>query len=104
MQEFLLDIDNTLTYQIESIADAFGPTKSDDNLQMIVVSEETRRGGEYVNALRAKNGLSQLDIHVIELVEIESLTVADKELKVSSSNQRMDLLGSKLKAPEVRLL
>lgn len=67
-----------------------------------MVSEETKRGGDYVNKLRAENGLSQLDMHIIELVEIEK-DVADKEQKISSSNQRMDLLGSKLKPVEVKL-
>lgn len=101
--DFLLDIDSSLTYEVVPIADPFGPTKSDPNLDMIVVSAETKRGGEKVNELRAANGLNQLDIYCIELVEIES-DDADKELKVSSSNQRMDLLGSKLKEPEVKLL
>lgn len=100
MIDFLVDTDSTLAYQVVSIADMYGPTKTDLNLEMIVVSAETRRGGDMVNELRAANGLNQLDVHCIELVELES-DHADKELKVSSSNQRMDLLGSKLKAAEV---
>lgn len=97
---FLLDIDPSLVYEVVPIADPFGPTKSDPNLDMIVVSSETKRGGEKVNELRAANGLNQLDIYCIELVELESED-ADKEVKVSSSNQRMDLLGARLKQPEV---
>lgn len=99
--DFLVDTDSTLTYEVVPISDPFGPTKSDPELDMIVVSAETKRGGEKVNELRAANGLNELDIHCIELVELESED-ADKELKVSSSNQRMDLLGSKLKLPGVR--
>lgn len=97
---FLLDIDPSLVYEVVPIADPFGPTKTDPNLDMIVVSSETKRGGEKVNELRAANGLNQLDIYCIELVELESED-ADKEVKVSSSNQRMDLLGARLKQPEV---
>lgn len=63
---------------------------------MIVVSTETARGGAKVNELRTKNGLNQLEVHTIELLDDES-TVDDKEDKISSSNQRMDLLGTRLK-------
>lgn len=101
MTDFLVDTDSTLTYEVVPISDPFGPTKSDPLLDMIVVSAETKRGGEKVNELRVANGLNELDIHCIELVELENED-ADKELKVSSSNQRMDLLGSKLKLPGVR--
>lgn len=100
VKNFLLDIDPSLIYEVVPISDPFGPTKSDPNLDMIVVSSETKRGGEKVNELRGANGLNQLDIYCIELVELESED-ADKELKVSSSNQRMDLLGARLKQPEV---
>lgn len=100
--DFLVDTDSTLMYEVVPIADPFGPTKSDPKMDMIVVSEETKRGGEKVNELRKQNGLNELDVYCIELVEIESGN-ANKELKVSSSNQRMDLLGSKLKQPQVGL-
>lgn len=100
MTGFLGDVDDTLTYEVVPISDPFGPTKTDPNLDLIVVSAETLKGGQKVNEVRNAGGLNDLDIYSIELVEIES-GEADKELKVSSSNQRMDLLGSKLKKPEV---
>lgn len=65
---------------------------------MIIVSTETLRGGEKVNEVRAQNGLSELKIHCIDLIELEPDTNI-KELKISSSNQRMDLLGTQLKKP-----
>uniref|UniRef100_A0AAG5DFW1 Bifunctional coenzyme A synthase n=1 Tax=Anopheles atroparvus TaxID=41427 RepID=A0AAG5DFW1_ANOAO len=103
VKEFLEDVDSSLRYEVVPILDPFGPTATDANLDLIVVSTETARGGAKVNELRQQNGLNQLQVHTIELLDDES-TIEDKEDKVSSSNQRMDLLGSRLKprksAPE----
>lgn len=55
------------------------------------------RGGQKVNELRAASGLNELAVHCIELVELESDS-AFKEIKISSSNQRMDLLGTRIRA------
>lgn len=53
------------------------------------------RGGEKVNELRRNNGLRELKIHCIDLVEFEPDNDV-KESKVSSTNTRMDLLGTRL--------
>lgn len=56
------------------------------------------RGGEKVNEIRKNAGLRELKIHCIDLVEFEP--DADvKELKVSSTNSRMDILGTRLHQP-----
>lgn len=65
---------------------------------MIIVSTETLRGGEKVNEIRAQNKLSELKIHCIDVIELET-DLDIKELKISSSNQRMDLLGTRIKEP-----
>ncbi|XP_058834255.1 bifunctional coenzyme A synthase [Topomyia yanbarensis] len=96
VREFLEEIDSTLKYEIVPISDPFGPTATDPNMDMIVVSTETARGGAKVNELRLKNGLNQLQVYVIDLLD-EELTIDDKEDKISSSNRRMDLLGTRLK-------
>lgn len=101
VEEFLTDIDDSLKYEIVPIQDPFGPTKSDSDMQAIVVSAETYKGGLKVNELRLKNKLNELNIHCIKLVELES-GIADKEYKVSSSNQRMDLLGGRIREPTPR--
>lgn len=67
-------------------------------LKLIVVSQETLRGGNKVNELRAANGLNELAVHCIELVELERDSSL-KEIKISSSNQRMDLLGTRFRDP-----
>lgn len=75
----------------------YGPTKDDPTFEMIVVSEETKRGGDKVNEMRARNGLNELDIHVVKLVRDEDCR-EHEENKISSSNNRIRLLGTHLQA------
>lgn len=65
---------------------------------MIIVSAETLRGGEAVNEVRKQNNLKPLKIHCIDLLEFETMEEG-KESKVSSSNKRLDLLGTRLNEP-----
>lgn len=101
VKNFLNDIDSTLEYDIVPIQDAFGPTKTDPDMDMIIVSAETLKGGQKVNEIRAKNNLSQLDIFSIDLVESIHYGNVPKESKVSSSNARIDMLGTRIKPIEV---
>ncbi|XP_066997983.2 bifunctional coenzyme A synthase [Anabrus simplex] len=104
VEDFLNDVDPNLQYKIVPITDPYGPTKEDPNLQMIVVSSETLKGGKMVNDLRAKSGLSTLDIHVVELLTNDSLPTELEigEAKISSSNHRLQLLGTRIRIPEVK--
>lgn len=102
LKKFLKEIDATLEYEIVPIDDPFGPTKSDPNMDMIVVSAETLRGGEKVNELRQQNSLNKLDIFCIDIVEATDKS-GPKENKVSSSNTRIDILGTRWRQPEVHL-
>lgn len=49
--------------------------------------------------MRAEKNFKPLQIHCIDVVEVETNEEA-KETKISSSNQRLDLLGSRLQEPE----
>lgn len=66
--------------------------------QIIIVSAETYRGGEKVNEIRKANNLPELQIQCIDLVELET-DEEGKEKKISSSNHRLDLLGTRLREP-----
>jgi len=101
LREFLMDIDSTLQYEIVPIDDPFGPTQVDPDLDMIVVSAETLRGGQKVNELRNAKQLRELEIFVIDIVE-SNVHDGIHETKVSSSNTRIDLLGSRWRKPEHR--
>lgn len=98
VREFLNDIDSTLSYEIVPIQDPFGPTATDPDLDLIVVSSETMKGGEKVNEIRRGKNMKELEIYSIPLIEIKEV-LKEKEKKVSSSNQRMDILGSQFKEP-----
>lgn len=98
VKEFLNDVDPSLTYDILSINDLYGPTKDDPSFEMIVVSEETVRGADKINEARAANGLNKLVVDVINL-EDDPYYQEHEETKISSSNHRMRLLGTRLKEP-----
>jgi len=74
------------------------PLKIPD-LQCIVVSQETKGGGEAVNRERNKRGLSQLEIDVVGLLKTEKNVL--NENKISSSTRRHQLLGSILHEPRL---
>lgn len=70
--------------------------------QLLVVSEETHKGGDKINEKRRENNLPPLDVYTIGLVEENTLAEAE-EAKVSSSNRRMRLLGTLLRPPVVSI-
>lgn len=98
VREFLEDVDSSITYNVVPINDMYGPTKTDPMLEMIVVSQETKRGGDKVNELRLQRNLNKLDIYVVDMANDETHN-KHEETKISSSNHRMRLLGTRLKAP-----
>ncbi|EGI69332.1 PREDICTED: bifunctional coenzyme A synthase [Acromyrmex echinatior] len=98
VEDFLEDVDSSLSYNVVPINDIYGPTKEDPTLEMIVVSEETKRGGDKINELRLQKDLNKLDMHVVELAGDEDHE-EHEEAKISSSNRRMRLLGTRLKDP-----
>lgn len=66
---------------------------------MIIVSQETMRGGEKVNEVRAATGLNQLHVFCIDMIDTIDTDLDIKEVKLSSSNKRIDLLGTRLREP-----
>ena len=98
VKDFLEDADPSLKYEVVSITNMYGPTKDDPNMELIVVSEETLRGGEKVNEIRLQKGLPKLDIHVVKLMQDINYD-EHEESKISSSNQRIRLLGTRLREP-----
>ncbi|XP_015364450.1 PREDICTED: bifunctional coenzyme A synthase-like [Diuraphis noxia] len=100
---FLKDIDPTLEYEVLPIYDIYGPTIHDPSFQMIILSEETVKGGELINEKRVQAGLRPLDILPVPLLEEDKSTsdcCEEEEEKISSSNYRMRLLGTLLKPPQ----
>uniref|UniRef100_UPI00358F2061 bifunctional coenzyme A synthase isoform X2 n=1 Tax=Myxine glutinosa TaxID=7769 RepID=UPI00358F2061 len=98
LKEFLCDVNPNLQYDIVPITDVCGPSITDEHLNCIVVSEETRKGGEIINAKRKERGLSELAVHTISLMA-DHRHALHEEAKVSSSSLRARLLGTLMKTP-----
>ncbi|CAJ1080341.1 bifunctional coenzyme A synthase [Xyrichtys novacula] len=99
LHEFLKDIRPSLQVEIIPLDDPYGVSVVDPWLQCIVVSEETRKGGEAVNRKRIENGLPALVLHEIQLLKDAHHTETEEE-KISSSSLRSRLLGTLLTPPK----
>ncbi|XP_078501502.1 bifunctional coenzyme A synthase isoform X2 [Lissotriton helveticus] len=100
--QFLVDIKPSLTYDIVPLFDPYGLSITDADLKCIVVSEETRKGGEAVNRKRLENGLPALVLHEIKIVN-DAQHAQNEEEKISSSSLRSRILGTLLKPPTENL-
>lgn len=102
VSNFLKDINPDLDYHIFPLQDVYGPTKDDPKFQLIVVSEETLRGANKINEKRVDNGFDPMDVYVISMAEDKHphISHGEEEDKISSSNQRMRLLGTLLRPPK----
>ena len=75
------------------IIDVYGPTITEEDIEAIVVSAETRTGGGTVNAQRAKQGWRELELYEISVlngqgVEEGRASVEDFSNKISSTELR----------------
>ena len=70
LQEFLQDIKPSLQVEIVPLDDPFGVSIVDPLLQCIVVSEETRKGGEAVNKKRIENVSKEMRVTPLPLKSI----------------------------------
>lgn len=91
--QFIETVKPQIGHRVVPITDMFGPTITDPDLQCIVVSDETKKGGEIVNQERQKKGFSELDVYVIDLVQ-DQCHGQFEEAKISSSSLRKRLLGT----------
>ncbi len=82
LEKFLKKRDWIDRAEIRKISDPIGPADKDEDLEVIVVTEETFSGAERINQMRSDNGLNELDI--IEL----PLLLADDEKPLSSERIR----------------
>ena len=54
LRHFLQDVKPSLSYTLVPITDMFGPTITEPELDLIVLSQEVKKGGEIINAEREK--------------------------------------------------
>jgi phosphopantetheine adenylyltransferase/dephospho-CoA kinase len=96
VDDFLHSIKPSLTYEVAALQDGFGPAVTDRALEAIVVSEETKKGGEMCNEKRSQASMAPLAVVVMPLVDegvAEHGAAVGEENKVSSTDKRRALLG-----------
>ncbi len=99
VKRFLEDVAPHLQHRVVKIDDPFGPTITDKNVGLIVVSTETIKGAEKINEIRQGKGFSPLDVHNIILFSDTLKQSEYEEDKISSSSQRIRILGDRLQPP-----
>lgn len=83
-----------ISYSIRKLDNEFGPTVTNQNVDALIVSEETKLTANRINAIRKSNNLNPLDIIIIEMI------TTDDGIPISSSrirNGEIDEYGTRLK-------
>ncbi|KAF3764436.1 hypothetical protein M406DRAFT_41890 [Cryphonectria parasitica EP155] len=88
--------DGTITIQCVRIQDPFGPTITQEDLDSLVVSAETRSGGQAVNNERAKRGWKDLEVFEVDVLDAGEVSDAppstqDFSSKISSTAIRRQI-------------
>ncbi|KAK3291863.1 uncharacterized protein B0H64DRAFT_408290 [Chaetomium fimeti] len=65
--------DGTIQVHCVRIQDAFGPTITVEDIQALVVSAETRSGGQAVNEKRAEKGWHALEVFEVDVLDAEEV-------------------------------
>lgn len=88
---FLMEMGPGLVFKFVEISDPFGPTISEEKIDVLVISKETRSGGAAVNDERAKKGWKSLDVFEIDVLETGDVPASET-----------DNFASKLSSTEIR--
>ncbi|CCJ30000.1 unnamed protein product [Pneumocystis jirovecii] len=92
VQSFFSIINKRLVCSVKPIYDVYGATIIDKDIEAIVVSEETRKGGEMVNEERVRRNMKPLDLFCINVIpDIEERS----GLKLSSVSIREKMTKNK---------
>lgn len=77
--------DGVITVQCVKIQDPFGPTITQEHLDSLVVSAETRSGGKAVNDKRAELGWKTLEVFEVDVLDAEETSDAPSPTQNFSS-------------------
>ena len=80
---------NDCLYEVETIYDTVDMAGREKDLNCLIVTTETHKGGLYCNEIRKKNNLKEVDICTINVINIS----LDNVNKISSSIIRKDILN-----------
>ena len=59
---------NVIFFEIYEINDVCGPTGYINDIDNLIISQETKSGGEFVNKFRKDHGFKLLDITIIKVI------------------------------------
>ncbi|PQE32520.1 hypothetical protein CJF32_00004074 [Rutstroemia sp. NJR-2017a WRK4] len=62
---------HSITLECVEIQDAYGPTVTDETVTALVVSGETRSGGQLINEKRVEKGWKPLEIYEVDVLDAE---------------------------------
>ncbi|KAK4246501.1 hypothetical protein C7999DRAFT_15375 [Corynascus novoguineensis] len=79
--------DGTIQVHCVRIQDAFGPTITVENIQALVVSGETRSGGQAVNEKRREKGWQALEVFEVDVLDAEE--VSDEPTKTENFTSKI---------------
>lgn len=85
-----------LTIKIVRLRDVYGPTLTDPDISVLLVSHETRKGGQATNDARRKRGLGPMKILEVGVLE------AGGEGDGGASAAKEDEFASKISSTEIR--
>jgi phosphopantetheine adenylyltransferase len=89
LKNVLMRIQPNLAFKFVEISEMFGPTITEENLDAIVVSKETRSGGALINDERAKKGWKALAVFEVDVLQSGEATDTESfESKISSTDIR----------------
>jgi len=79
-----------LTFNLVEIVDPFGPTITEEDIDALVVSKETRSGGEAVNNNRKDKGWDVLGVFEVDVLQAGGTEATESiiESKISSTDIR----------------
>ncbi|KAG0763016.1 hypothetical protein G6F29_006735 [Rhizopus arrhizus] len=98
VETYLQSVKRSIQHQVVPIKDPFGPTVTDPTIDALVVSKETRKGGDLVNSERDLRGYPPLELRIIDVISTNSNSIEEKDmsvLKISSSWIREYLASDK---------
>ncbi|KUJ18734.1 uncharacterized protein LY89DRAFT_503669 [Mollisia scopiformis] len=84
---------SSITIECVEIQDPFGPTITDESITALVVSGETRSGGQAVNDKRLEKGWKALEVFEVDVLDAED---------VENSGSNVDDFSSKISSTEIR--
>jgi phosphopantetheine adenylyltransferase len=83
-----------LTIHYVEIWDPFGPTITEETIDALVISAETRKGGNAVNSKRAEKGWKELEVFEVDVLDVEEEGLGTKG--------EQDAFKDKLSSSEIR--